>query len=148
MFSLILNFFHPLIEWVLLAVGIWALYLGIKVKKLRESSPEERKKLTKGKFSQRHHRWGSLFSGSMAVGSLLGIGVTYLNNGKLFLGPHLIVGLVMGVLVSIAAALVPFMQGNFIIRKFHVGLNFVVLALFLWQVITGIDIINRILQNR
>ena len=28
-----LNFAHPLAEWGLLAVGGWALYLGIKAKK-------------------------------------------------------------------------------------------------------------------
>ena len=39
------NFFHPLTEWALLAVGGWALYLGIKAKKTRSGTPEQRKEL-------------------------------------------------------------------------------------------------------
>ena len=35
-----LNFAHPLAEWGLLAVGGWALYLGIKVKKTRTGTAE------------------------------------------------------------------------------------------------------------
>ena len=34
-----LNFAHPLAEWGLLAVGGWALYLGIKAKKTRTGTP-------------------------------------------------------------------------------------------------------------
>ena len=37
-----LNFVHPLTEWGLLAMGGWALYLGIKAKKTRSGSPEHR----------------------------------------------------------------------------------------------------------
>ena len=40
-----LNFAHPLAEWGLLAVGGWALYLGIKAKKTRTGTPEQRKEL-------------------------------------------------------------------------------------------------------
>ena len=40
-----LNFVHPLTEWGLLAVGGWALYLGIKAKKTRTGTPEQRKEL-------------------------------------------------------------------------------------------------------
>ena len=37
------NFFHPLTEWALLAVGGWALYLGIKAKKTRTGTPNNEK---------------------------------------------------------------------------------------------------------
>ena len=40
-----LNFAHPLAEWGLLATGGWALYLGIKAKKTRTGTPEQRKEL-------------------------------------------------------------------------------------------------------
>ena len=51
-----LNFVHPLMEWALLATGGWALYLGIKAKKTRTGTPEQRKQLIPGKFAQRHYR--------------------------------------------------------------------------------------------
>ena len=50
-----LNFAHPLAEWGLLAVGGWALYLGIKAKKTRTGTPEQRKELVPKKFAQRHY---------------------------------------------------------------------------------------------
>ena len=39
-----LNFFHPLIMWVLLALTIYALYLGIKVRNSRTAKKTEKKK--------------------------------------------------------------------------------------------------------
>ncbi|AII42286.1 MAG: DUF4079 domain-containing protein [Cyanobacteriota bacterium] len=143
------NFFHPLTEWALLAVGGWALYLGIKAKKTRTGTPEQRKELIPGKFAQRHYRWGSLFLAVMSVGTLGGMAVTYLNNGKLFVGPHLLVGLAMTGMIAVAASLSPLMQqGNLIARKAHVGLNMGVLTLFLWQAVSGMEIVNKIWSNR
>ncbi|WP_028953488.1 DUF4079 domain-containing protein [Synechococcus sp. CC9616] len=144
-----LNFFHPLTEWSLLAVGGWALYLGIKAKKTRTGTPEQRKQLVSGKFAQRHYRWGALFLAVMTLGTLGGMAVTYLNNGKLFMGPHLLVGLAMTGMIAVAASLAPLMQqGNLIARKAHVGLNMGVLTLFLWQAVSGMEIVNKIWSNR
>jgi nitrate reductase gamma subunit len=74
--------------------------------------------------------------------------VTYANNGKLFVGPHLLVGLGMTSLIAIAAALSPLMQaGNLIARKVHVGLNMTLMTLFLWQAVSGMQIVNKILTT-
>ena len=144
-----LNFVHPLTEWALLAAGGWALYLGIKAKKTLTGTPEQRKELIPGKFAQRHYRWGSLLLAVMTLGTLGGMAVTYLNNGKLFLGPHLLVGLAMTGMIAVAASLSPLMQqGNLIARKAHVGLNMGVLTLFLWQAVSGMEIVNKIWSNR
>ena len=144
-----LNFVHPLAEWALLATGGWALYLGIKAKKTRTGTPEQRKQLIPGKFAQRHYRWGSLLLAVMTLGTLGGMAVTYLNNGKLFVGPHLLVGLAMTGMIAIAASLSPLMQqGNLIARKAHVGLNMGVMTLFLWQAVSGMEIVNKIWANR
>lgn len=144
-----LNFVHPLTEWALLAAGGWALYLGIKVKKTRTGTPEQRKQLIPGKFAQRHYRWGSVFLAVMTLATLGGMAVTYLNNDKLFVGPHLLVGLAMTGMVAVAASLSPLMQqGNLIARKVHVGLNMGVMTLFLWQAFTGLEIVNKIWVNR
>ena len=50
-----LNFVHPLMEWILLGLGGWVLYLGIKAKKMRTGTSEQRKALVSGKFAQRHY---------------------------------------------------------------------------------------------
>ena len=144
-----LNFVHPIMEWSLLAACGWALYLGIKAKKIRTGTPEQRKALIPGKFAQRHYRWGSLLLAVMTFGTLGGMAVTYLNNDKLFVGPHLLVGLAMTAMIALAASLSPLMQqGNLIARKAHVGLNMGVMTLFLWQAVSGMEIVNKIWTNR
>ena len=81
----------------------------------------------------------------MVLGTQGGMAVTYLNNGKLFVSPHLLVGLGMTGLIALAAALSPLMQrGNLIARKAHVGLNMLVMTLFLWQAVSGMQILNKI----
>ena len=144
-----LNFLHPLLMWGLLAGSGYALFLGIKAKKTRTASAEDRKALIKGKFAQRHYLIGSGVLAVMVLGTLGGMAVTYLNNGKLFVSPHLLVGLGMTGLIALAASLSPLMQrGNLIARKAHVGLNMLVMTLFLWQAVSGLQILNKIWTNR
>lgn len=144
-----LNFLHPLLMWGLLAGSGYALFLGIKAKKTRTGTAEERKELIKGKFGQRHYLIGSAVLAVMVFGTLGGMAVTYLNNGKLFVGPHLLVGLSMTALIALAASLSPLMQrGHVIARKAHVGLNMLVMSLFLWQAVSGMQIVNKIWTNR
>ena len=141
-----LNFVHPLMEWILLGLGGWVLYLGIKAKKFRTGTSEQRKALVSGKFAQRHYLWGSLFLSAMVIGNLGGMAVTYINNEKLFVDAHLLVGLIMSGMVAIGASLSPLMQrGNLIARKVHVGLGMAMLVLFLWQAFTGMEILNKII---
>jgi hypothetical protein len=141
-----LNFLHPLLMWVLLATAGYAMLLGIKAKKTRTGTPEQRKELIKGQFGKRHFQFGSLVLAVMVLGTFGGMAVTYLNNGKLFVGPHLLVGIAMTSLLAIAAALSPLMQaGNVVARKVHVGLNMGVMTLFLWQAVTGMQIVQKLL---
>ena len=85
----------------------------------------------------------------MVIGTFGGMAVTYLNNGKLFVGPHLLVGIAMTCMIAIAASLTPLMQqGNLIARKAHVGMNMLVMTLFLWQAVSGVEIVNKIWTNR
>lgn len=72
---------------------------------------------------------------------------TWMRTGKLFPGPHLFAGAGIVVLWALAAALVPYMQkGNETARSLHIGLNALNLALFAWQVPTGLDIVNKVFQ--
>jgi uncharacterized membrane protein len=73
--------------------------------------------------------------------------VTYVNNQKLFVGPHLLVGLGMTALIAVSASLTPLMQkGNDVARYAHISLNLALLGLFGWQAITGVQIVQRILN--
>ena len=84
----------------------------------------------------------------MVIGSIGGMAVTYINNGKLFVGPHLLAGLGMTGLIAAAASLSPFMQkGQNWARVTHIALNVVLLGLFGWQAITGVQIVQRIISK-
>ncbi|MDH4405186.1 MAG: hypothetical protein RLZZ274_111 [Cyanobacteriota bacterium] len=144
-----LNFLHPLLMLGLLALSSYGMLLGIKAKKTRTADAETRKQLIKGQFAKRHFQIGSLILAITVLGTFGGMAVTYLNNGKLFVGPHLLVGIGMTCLIALAVSLTPLMQqGNLIARKVHVGLNMAMMTLFLWQAVSGFQILNKIWENR
>ncbi len=143
-----LNFIHPLVMWIVLGITLYALYLGIQIRRTRTAEGDEKKQLIKGKFNLRHHQLGSALLALMVLGSIGGMAVTYINNGKLFFGPHLLAGLGMTGLIATSAALVPFMQkGNDTARYTHITLNVILVGLFGWQAVTGVQIVQRILEN-
>ncbi len=140
------QFGHPLIMWGLFALTIYALYSGIQSRRTRTAGKEIRKELIKKKFGLKHHQIGSILLALMVVFNMGGMAVTYINNGKLFFGPHLIVGLIMVAIMAIATALVPYMQkGNEMARYSHISLNVAILGLFGWQAISGMEILQRII---
>jgi hypothetical protein len=142
------QFGHPILMWVLLGLTAYAFYLGLQFKKIRTVDKETRKELIKKKFGERHHQAGSILLALMVVGNIGGMAITYINNGKLFVGPHLLAGLSMTGLIAISASLVPLMQkGNNIARNTHVSLNIVLLGLFGWQALTGMEIVKKILDR-
>lgn len=102
-----LNFLHPLLMLGLLALSSYGMLLGIKAKKTRTADAETRKQLIKGQFAKRHFQIGSLILALTVLGTFGGMAVTYLNNGKLFVGPHLLVGIGMTCLIALAVSLTP-----------------------------------------
>ncbi|MBW4581849.1 MAG: DUF4079 domain-containing protein [Tildeniella nuda ZEHNDER 1965/U140] len=142
------QFFHPVLMWVLLALTLYALYLGIKVRRVRSAEGEEKKELIKGKFNVKHFQIGSLVLALMVVGSIGGMAVTYINNGKLFVGSHLLAGLGMTGMIAVSASLSPLMQkGADWARYTHIVLNMALLGLFGWQALTGVQIVQRIISK-
>jgi Protein of unknown function (DUF4079) len=84
----------------------------------------------------------------MVLGSIGAITVTYINNGKLFVGPHLLAGLGMTVLIAISASLTPYMQkGQDWARYGHIGINVTIMGLFGWQALSGLEILQRIISK-
>ncbi|MEN9208081.1 MAG: DUF4079 domain-containing protein [Gloeomargarita sp. GMQP_bins_120] len=144
----VLPFFHPVLMWLLLALSLYALYTGMQVIRTRTAKGEEKSRLLKGKFREVHFQVGSLLLVLMVWGTLGGMAVTYINNQKLFLGPHLLVGLSMTGLIAFSASLAPLMQqGKDWARALHITINGLVLGLFGWQAVTGMQIVQKILTQ-
>jgi MFS family permease len=140
------QFFHPALMWGLLALTLYAGYSGWKWRQTRSATGDAKKALIQGKFKDKHHQAGSILLALMVVGMVGGLAVTYINNGKLFVGPHLIAGLGMAGLIAISASLVPYMQkGAEWARVTHIALNTVLTGLFGWQAFSGVDILQRII---
>ncbi|AVH64206.1 MULTISPECIES: DUF4079 domain-containing protein [unclassified Nostoc] len=142
-----LSFFHPITMWILLVVALYAMYLGVQVRRTRLAEGESKKELVKSRFAIRHHQIGSILLALMVMGAIGGITVTYLNSGKIVIGPHLFAGLGMVGLISTSAALVPFMQKHDWVRSIHISLNLILLGLFGWQAVTGVQIVQKILSQ-
>ena len=142
------QFLHPLLMWVLFALTIYALYLGMKTRKIRSAQGDEKKELIKGKYNIKHYQIGSLVLALMVLGSLGAMGSTYINSGKLFVNPHLIAGLSMTGMIAVSASLSPLMQkGQDWARNAHILLNVIIMGLFGWQAITGMGIVKNIIER-
>lgn len=143
-----LNFFHPALMWVLLALTLYAGYQGWQWRRARTAEGELKKELLKGRYNQKHYLSGSILLALMVLGTIGGMTVTYINNGKLFVGPHLLAGLGMTGLIATSAALSPLMQkGAEWARVTHIALNTILVGLFGWQAVTGVQIVLRIISN-
>lgn len=142
------QFFHPILMWALLALSLYALYLGVQIRRTRAAEGDAKKELIKGKYNVRHYQFGSLLLVLMVLGSIGGMANTYINSGKLFVGPHLLAGLSMTGLIAVSAGLSPLMQkGVDWARYTHIFLNMVILGLFGWQAVTGVQIVQRIITD-
>lgn len=142
------QFGHPMLMWVLFATTLYTLWLGIQSRQIRSADKEKRQELIKKDVKGKHFMLGSLLLSLMVLGTVGGMAVTYVNNGKLFVGPHLLVGLGMTGLIATTAALVPWMQkGNDVARVAHITLNVTLVGLFGWQAVTGVEIVQKILSR-
>lgn len=142
------QFFHPVLMWMLLALTLYSAYLGVQWRRARNAEGDAKKELLKGKFNTRHYQMGSILLALMILGTIGGMGVTYLNNGKLFVGSHLLAGLGMTGLIATSASLSPYMQkGNEWARSAHIALNTILTGIFFWQAVTGVQIVQRIISK-
>lgn len=120
-----------------------AMALDAQIRELTDT----RKTLAAKNLKDKHEITGSWLLGGGVVVSILGGFNTYMRAGKLFPGPHLYAGMAITGLWAAAAALVPAMQkGNETARTLHITLNCINLALFAWQVNTGIGITLKVIE--
>lgn len=143
------QFAHPAIMWILFALTLRGAYSGFQSRRTRTTEDKVvRKELIKQKFRLKHHHMGAVLLTVMVFGTLSGMGITYLNHGHLFVDAHLLVGLSMTGLIALSASLVPFMeQGLNTARTIHISINILLVGLFGWEAITGMDILNRIWES-
>lgn len=143
----IFTFLHPVLMWIMVGIALYALKLGWQARRIRSVRGEERKKLARAKPGKKHFMVGSLYLMLVVIGTVGGIAVTYVNNGKLFVGPHLIAGLGMMTVVTFSVCLIPFMQqGKQWARDIHVATNVLMVGILGWQAVTGMEIVQRILE--
>eukprot|EP00607_Mallomonas_marina_P001051 CAMPEP_0182427588 /NCGR_PEP_ID=MMETSP1167-20130531/18803_1 /TAXON_ID=2988 /ORGANISM="Mallomonas Sp, Strain CCMP3275" /LENGTH=252 /DNA_ID=CAMNT_0024609923 /DNA_START=240 /DNA_END=998 /DNA_ORIENTATION=+ len=106
-----------------------------------------RKSLQGQDLRDKHWNSGSVLLGAGVGMSLLGGLNTYSRAGKLFPSPHLFAGVAITGLWALAAAMVPAMQkGNETARSAHIAFNSINVALFAWQVVTGIQILLKVIE--
>lgn len=142
-----LGFFHPVMMWVVLLLALYTMYLGIQTRRARTASGELKSALMKQRFPIRHHQMGAILLVLLALGTIGGITVTYLTRGEIVVAPHLFVGLAMVGVAATATALVPFMPKQDWLRNIHVALNLVLMGLFGWQALTGVQIVQKMLSQ-
>eukprot|EP00892_Ulva_mutabilis_P006469 jgi/Ulvmu1/4194/UM019_0173.1 len=112
-----------------------------------EELEQKRKMLVNGKFKDRHFNMGSILLAGGVVIAIEGCLNTWSRTGKLFPGPHLFAGASIVALWALAASLVPAMQkGNDSARNAHIALNAANVALFVWQIPTGWDIVLKVFK--
>ncbi|HTL88650.1 MAG TPA: DUF4079 domain-containing protein [Leptolyngbya sp.] len=142
------QFIHPVLMGVLLVLTLYALYLGLQWRRARTAAGDVKRELLKGKFNVKHYDVGSIVLALMVIGSIGAMGATYLESHKLFVGPHLLIGLGMTGLIALSAALSPLMQkGQDWARNTHIAINVAILGLFGYQAISGVTIVQNILKR-
>ncbi|TYQ31041.1 DUF4079 domain-containing protein [Pseudanabaena sp. UWO310] len=144
----VVTFAHPILMLLTLFLAIYAGYTGWQYRRIRSTEGEEKKTLISKRYNLLHHNLGSIFLVLMVAGAIGGMAVTYSNNGKLFVGAHLIAGLGLVFLAAISTALAPLLQkGKDWARITHISVNVLLLGVFVWQTLTGFEIVQRILEQ-
>jgi len=106
-----------------------------------------RKELSEGSFRDKHYQIGSVVLGLGTAFAIEGPVNTFLRAQKLFPGPHLYAGAGVVVCWAMAASLVPLMtKGNDAARNSHIAFNVLALGLFTWQLPTGWQITQKVIQ--
>ena len=147
-FKTVVTFAHPLLMLLTLFLALYAGYVGWQYRRIRSTEGEEKKALISKRYNTLHHNLGSVFLVLMVAGMVGGIGVTYNNNGKLFVGAHLIAGLGLAFLAALSAAFAPVLQqGKEWARVTHITVNTGLIGVFVWQAVTGWQIVVRILDQ-
>ena len=108
---------------------------------------QTRKGLAGDNLREKHYQVGSVILGLGTAFAIEGPVNTFLRAQKLFPGPHLYAGAGVVVCWAMAASLAPLMQkGNDSARSAHIAFNVLALGFFTWQLPTGWEITQKVVQ--
>ena len=108
---------------------------------------QTRKWLAGDNLREKHYQVGSVILGLGTAFAIEGPVNTFLRAQKLFPGPHLYAGAGVVVCWARAASLAPLMQkGNDSARSAHIAFNVLALGFFTWQLPTGWEITQKVVQ--
>eukprot|EP00752_Nemacystus_decipiens_P005700 g5158.t1 len=118
---------------------------AVEVEEELSNMTARRKELSSKNVRDRHYDAGALLLALGTFTAIEGPVNTFLRAQKLFPGPHLYAGAGIVVAWAVAASLVPQMQkGNDTARIAHMAINFGMIGLFAWQIVTGIPIAQKV----
>lgn len=108
----------------------------------------ERKEIIKEKYKDQHYTLSSTLLAGGVFFTAYGVYNTWMRTERLFPGPHVYAGTAIVVLWAIGAALVPAMEkGNTTARNAHIAAATLNCGLFVWQIPTGWEITQKVLNN-
>lgn len=129
------------------AARVSTLKAAMPIQQQIDSLVSERKELAGKNLRDSHFSSGALLAFLGTAFAIEGPLNTYARAGKLFPGPHLYAGAGLVVLWAAAAACVPAMQkGNDTARSLHIAANVTGMGLFLWQVVSGLPIMFKVIE--
>jgi len=144
----LISFSHPILMFLTLILALYAGYVGWQYRRIRSTEGEEKKALIAKRYNSLHYNLGSIFLVLMVAGAVGGMAITYNDNGKLFVGAHLIAGLGLTILAALSAALAPLLQrGKEWVRSTHIAINTILIGIFAWQTFTGWQIVQRMIEK-
>jgi hypothetical protein len=143
----ILPFIHPALMWGAVGLYLYTAYLGWQSRRVRFVKGETRKELIQNHVGAKHAKVALLLLGLLLVGGGLGAYVSY-QFTKVFLGGlHGQIGALMMLLIIGAASLAPVMRtGVAWARTVHAGIGMLLLLLYLFEIPSGMQIVQGILK--
>jgi hypothetical protein len=120
---------------------------ALPIEKEIQDLTAERKELASQGNRDKHYNQGAWIAFLGTVFAIEGPLNTYARAGKLFPGPHLYAGAGLVVCWAAAVACVPYMsKGSETARTLHIASNLTGLALFAWQITSGIPILLKVVE--
>lgn len=138
---------HPAMMWGSVGLYLYVGYLGWQSRRIRFVKGETRKELIQNHVGAKHSKIAPVLLGLLLVGGGIGAIVSY-QFTKVFLGGlHGQIGALMMLLIIGAASLAPMMrQGVVWARPAHAGIGILLLLLYLFEIPTGMQIVQGILK--
>lgn len=138
---------HPALMWGVVGLYLYTAYLGWQSRRIRFVKGETRRELIQNHVGAKHAKVAPFFLGLLLVGGGMGEIVSYQHSGIFFHSLHGQIGALMMLLVIGTACLAPMLRkGVAWARTTHASIGVVLLLLFLFQIPSGMQIIQRILK--